>query len=86
MSTVESECDFEERFLNEPVTEINNIVVDHEKCCQLKVAEDFIRTPNNNFGDKGPEEIDYEKTNLTVFKQQEFMNRYYDAYEELIND
>lgn len=80
------EADFgcEERMPGEPLMVTVQLSCDDGRICRLDVPDVWLENQGLDEGDEWPINLDEKsESDITVMKQSEFMNEYYDALEEL---
>lgn len=78
----ESDFGCEERMPGEPLMVWVCLEADDGRMCQFEVADTWLKIQELNEGDEWPEDLDATPDDTPV-KQEEYMNNYFDAVEEM---
>ncbi len=80
----EADYGCEERMPGEPLKTLVILESDDGRCCQFEVADSWLLMQGIEEGDEWPENIDDTNEIIqNISKQNDFMNEYYDALEQL---
>ena len=79
----ESDYGCEERMPGEPLIVIVELESDEGETCELEIAEDFLTVHDLDEGDEWP--LDMDSDDDKSIRQNEWMDNYLDAIEELSN-